>query len=113
MAVVVADDPKLGAEAASFLIDLGFTNVNTYLEGLDKWKAVIGEFEYPKGISFEVKLLFWPIFIESYRTLTQDITWMGNKGGGCSAVVEHLPEEQKYRRSHCNLTKSRTLLLAL
>ena len=94
MAVVVADDPKLGAEAAGFLIDLGFANVNTYLEGLDKWKAVIGEFEYPKGISFEVKLLLWPIFKESYRRLTQDGTWMGNKGSSCSAVVEHTPSGQ-------------------
>ena len=58
VAVVVADDPKLGSEATNFLLELNFTNVQTYLDGLAKWKEDGGMIDYPKSVSFEVQSIF-------------------------------------------------------
>ena len=54
MIVVVADDVDRADEAEVILRGLGYTNFERYLDGMEKWREVGGQIDFPKGITFQV-----------------------------------------------------------
>ena len=53
--VSVVNDELGLALAEEILLELGYSNIRTYIEGMTQWIRLGGPVEFPKEISFEVR----------------------------------------------------------
>ena len=52
--VSVVNDEEGSVLVEEILLELGYSNIRTYVEGMAKWTEIGGPVEFPKEISFGV-----------------------------------------------------------